>query len=68
MKKILEIMLKMVIVVVIVSSLSCAIAGVSYLFGFDEDFKRYLALGYLIVSTVSAILFWFNSIKLTYEN
>ena len=68
MKKILEIMLKMVIVVVIVSSLSCAIAGVSYLFGFDEDFKRCLALGYLIFSTVSAILFWFNGIEITYEN
>ena len=68
MKKILEIMLKMVIVVVIVSSLSCAIAGVSYLFGFDEDFKRCLALGYLIVSTVSAILFWFNGTEITYKN
>lgn len=68
MKKILEVILKIVIVVVIESSLSCAIAGVSYLFGFDEDFKRCLALGYLIVSTISAILFWFNSTKLTYEN
>ena len=68
MKKILEIMLKIVIVVVIVSSLSCAIAGVPYLFGFDEDFKRCLTLGYLITSTVSAILFWFNGIEITYEN
>ena len=68
MKKILEIMLKMVIVVVIVSSLSCAIAGVSYLFGFDEDFKRCLAIGYLIVTTVSAILFWVNGTEITYKN
>ena len=68
MKKILEIMLKMVIVIFIVSSLSFAIAGVSYLFGFDEDFKRCLAIGYLIVTTVSAILFWFNGTEITYKN